>query len=66
MIETVERQILKNEYQISVTRKYERRTKQILKKTLPDTYGPDVIRTHDLPVISRAHHRAMLRAQKFA
>ena len=27
--------------------------------------GPDVIRTHDLPVISRAHHRAMLRAQKF-
>ena len=28
--------------------------------------GPDVIRTHDLPVISRAHHRAMLRAQKFA
>ena len=28
--------------------------------------GPDVIRTHDLPVISRAHHRAMLRAQKIA
>ena len=26
--------------------------------------GPDAIRTHDLPVISRAHHRAMLRAQK--
>ena len=25
--------------------------------------GPDVIRTHDLPVISRAHHRAMLRAR---
>jgi hypothetical protein len=33
-------------------------------KNIPD--GPDVIRTHDLPVISRAHHRAMLRAQKFA
>ena len=28
--------------------------------------GPDVIRTHDLPVISRAHHRAMLRAQESA
>ena len=28
--------------------------------------GPDVIRTHDLPVISRAHHLAMLRAQKVA
>lgn len=25
--------------------------------------GPDEIRTHDLPVISRAHHLAMLRAQ---
>ncbi len=24
--------------------------------------GPDEIRTHDLPVISRAHHLAMLRA----
>jgi hypothetical protein len=28
--------------------------------------GPDVIRTHDLPVISRAHHRAMLRAHELA
>ena len=38
-------------------------------KTLKETEnavpdGPDVIRTHDLPVISRAHHRAMLRAQE--
>ncbi len=36
------------------------------RKILPDVNGPDVIRTHDLPVISRAHHRAMLRAQMFA
>ena len=35
-----------------------------LNQKVPD--GPDVIRTHDLPVISRAHHRAMLRAQKIA
>ena len=28
--------------------------------------GPDVIRTHDLPVISRAHHLAMLRALRVA
>jgi hypothetical protein len=40
--------------------------KRRILKTVFDTDGPDVIRTHDLPVISRAHHRAMLRAQKFA
>ena len=48
------------------------RTQELMRKAEQrDTYpvkifldGPDVIRTHDLPVISRAHHRAMLRAQK--
>ena len=43
---------------------YKKRSKE--KKTFRNLVdGPDVIRTHDLPVISRAHHRAMLRAQKF-
>jgi hypothetical protein len=50
MILSVNRQVY------SIARKYQKMKEN----------GPDVIRTHDLPVISRAHHRAMLRAQKFA
>lgn len=35
----------------------------MFRKNSEKTSGHDEIRTHDLPVISRAHHLAMLRAQ---
>ena len=43
-------------------RSFRCRNKKNLEKVKEN--GPDVIRTHDLPVISRAHHRAMLRAHE--